>query len=574
MGLILGTAHYMAPEQAMGKPIDKRVDVWAFGVVLYEMLTGRRAFDGEDVSGILAAVLKDTPSWAMLPAETPSSIRRLLHRCLEKDRRERLGDMSAVRLDIKDALAGEPTSAGAKPPSALGTGQRLAWAAALLTITVLSGLLAILYFRTPPERPEMRLPINTPSTTEAFSFALSPDRRRLAFVADDAGESRLWVQRLDSGESGTPRRNGRSHLSVLVARQPVDRVLCQRVAEATRSRERVATTARQASSRLEAGHGARMASSSIAPTVLGPLWQVSESGGEPTRVTRLEPTGPGAHLFPQFLPDGRRFLFYVRGNPNDQGIHLGSLDSEKTTRLTAAETAGAYLAPGWLLFVLDGALVARRFDASRGELSGEPVTVAIPAGFNPVVHAAAFSTAAGAVIYRASVGDLEKRQLTWFDRSGTALGTMGAAEDTGLEWPALSPDGRRVAVGRRVQGNPDVWILDGLRTRPLTFDGNSDTGPIWSPDGQWIVFSSNRKGPFNLYRKRSDGVGSEELLLESPFHKNVTGWSRDDRILYSVDDDPKTGYDLWSLPMEKGVPGQETVVLERTLRGARRAVFT
>ena len=222
----------------MGKPIDKRVDVWAFGVVLYEMLTGRRAFDGEDVSGIVAAVLKDTPSWALLPSETPSSIRRLLHRCLEKDRRERLGDMSAVRLDIKDALAGEPTSAGAKLPSALGTGHRLAWAAALLTITVLSGLLAILYLRTPPERPEMRLPLNSPSTTEAFSFALSPDGLRLAFVADDAGESRLWVQRLDDGDSRTSRRNRRSHLSVLVARQPVDRVLCQRLAEAPRSRER------------------------------------------------------------------------------------------------------------------------------------------------------------------------------------------------------------------------------------------------------------------------------------------------------------------------------------------------
>ena len=199
MGLIVGTPSYMAPEQAMGKPVDKRVDVWAFGVVLFEMLTGRRAFDGEHASGIVAAVLKDTPSWAMLPAETPSSIRRLLHRCLEKDRRERLGDMSAVRLDIKDALAGESTSAGAKLPSALGTGRRLAWAAALLTITVLSGLLAILYFRTPPERLEMRLPLHTPTTTKAFSFALSPDGRRLAFVADDAGKSRLWVLRLDAG---------------------------------------------------------------------------------------------------------------------------------------------------------------------------------------------------------------------------------------------------------------------------------------------------------------------------------------------------------------------------------------
>ena len=374
----------------------------------------------------MAAVLKDTPSWAMLPAETPSSIRRLLHRCLEKDRRERLGDMSAARLDIKDALAGEPTSAGARPPSALGTGQRLAWAAALLTITVLSGLLAISYFRTPPERPEMRLPINTPSTTEAFSFALSPDGQRLAFVADDAGESRLWVQRLDTGtaeplagteEATYPFWSPDSQSIAFFASGWLKRL--DLGSGLTRKLERV----------FAPRGGSWNADGVIlyAPTVLGPLWQVSESGGEPTRVTRLEPKGPGAHLFPQFLPDGRRFLFYVRGNPNDQGIHLGSLDSEKTTRLTAAETAGAYLAPGWLLFVLDGALVARRFDTSRGELSGEPVTVATPVGFDPVMHAAAFSTAAGRVVYRPSAGDREKRQLTWFDRSGTALGTMGAA---------------------------------------------------------------------------------------------------------------------------------------------------
>ena len=240
-------------------------------------------------------------------------------------------------------------------------------------------------------------------------------------------------------------------------------------------------------------------------------WQMPESGGTPTPVTRLESSGQSAHLFPQFLPDGRRFLFYLRGHPNDQGIHLGSLDSEKTTRVTASETAGAYLTPDWLLFVLEGTLVARRFDASRGELSGEPVTVAKPVGFEPGARAAAFSTAAGKVIYRTSVGDPGKRQLTWFDRSGTATGTIGAADDSGQEWPAIAPDGQRVVVSRRVQGNRDIWILEGLRARPLTFDGNSDTGPAWSPDGKWIVFSSNRKGlPFNLYQKRSDGVGSDE----------------------------------------------------------------
>ena len=278
MGLILGTAHYMAPEQAMGKPIDKRVDVWAFGVVLYEMLTGRRAFDGEDVSGIVAAVLKDTPSWALLPSETPSSIRRLLHRCLEKDRRERLGDMSAARLDIKDALAGEPTSAGAKLPSALGTGQRLAWAAALLTITVLSGLLAISYFRTPPERPEVRLPISTPSTTNAFSFALSPDGQRLAFVADDAGESRLWVLRLDTGraeplagteEATYPFWSPDSQSIAFFASGWLKRLDLG---------SGLPRPLAKASSRLEAGHGAQMASSCTRRQFSAPCgkWQIRE----------------------------------------------------------------------------------------------------------------------------------------------------------------------------------------------------------------------------------------------------------------------------------------------------------
>ena len=570
MGLILGTAHYMAPEQAMGKPIDKRVDVWAFGVVLYEMLTGRRAFDGEDASGILAAVLKETPSWAMLPAETPSSIRRLLHRCLEKDRRERLGDMSAVRLEIKDALSGEPTLAAAKLPSAPGRGQRLAWIAALLVITVLSGLLAISYFRTPPDKPAMRLEISTPSTANAFSFALSPDGRSLAFVADDAGQSRLWVRRLAE-----------------VRAEPLAGTEEATYPFWSPDSRSVAFFASGWLKRLDIGSGlprpltpviaprggswSRDGVILFAPTHLDPLSQVPESGGAAAPATRLESPGQSGHLFPQFLPDGRRFLFYVEGNLADQGIYLGSLGSQKTTRLTAAETAGAYLAPGWLLFVRGGELVARRFNSSRGELSVDSVTVANFVGFDPVEHAGAFSTAAGAVMYRASVGGPQKRQLTWFDRLGTALGTMGAEDDSLLEWPTLSPDGQRVAVARRVQGNRDVWVLDGVRSWPLTFDASSDNGPIWSPDGQWIVFSSNRKGPFNLYRKRSDGAGSEEPLLESPLHKNATGWSRNGRILYSVDNDPKTHYDLWSLPLEKGVAGPPTVFLNESYeeRGAQ-----
>ena len=268
------------------------------------------------------------------------------------------------------------------------------------------------------------------------------------------------------------------------------------------------------------------------------------------------------------------FCFTSEGPGRDQGIYLGSLGSEKIPRLTQAETAGAYLAPGWLLFVRNGVLVARRFDSSGTQLSGEPVTVADTVGFEPAMHAGAFSAAHGLVMYRPSGGGIEKRQLTWFDRSGKAVGTMGPADDGLLEWPALSPDGRRVAVARRSDGNPDVWVLDGVRQTRLTIDPSSDAGPVWSPDGHWIVFSSNRKGPFNLYPKRSDGVGSDELLLASPFHKNATGWSPDGHLLYSVDNDPKTGYDLWSLrPLAKSTPGTATVFLNESYE-ERNAQFS
>ena len=370
------------------------------------------------------------------------------------------------------------------------------------------------------------------SGTEGATFPFwSPDGQSVAFFAHG------WLKRLDIG-SGLPRS-----LTPVIAPR--------------------------------GGSWSRGGVILFAPTHLDPLRRIPETGGAPAPVTTLKGGGGEAgHLFPQFLPDGHRFLFYVRGTGDDQGIYLGSLGSEKVTRLTQAETAGAYLAPGWLLFVRNGVLVAKRFDSSGAQLSGEAVTVADTVGFEPVMHAGAFSAAPGVVMYRPSGGGIEKRQLTWFDRSGNEVGTVGPADDSNLEWPALSPDGRRVAVARRRDGNPDIWVLDGVHQTRLTTDPSSDNGPVWSPDGHWIVFSSNRKGPFNLYRKRSDGVGSDELLLESPFHKNATGWSRDGHLLYSVDNDPKTGYDLWSLlPVDRSTPGNPTVFLNESYE-ERNAQFS
>ena len=216
---------------------------------------------------------------------------------------------------------------------------------------------------------------------------------------------------------------------------------------------------------------------------------------------------------------------------------------------TPADTAGLYVPSGWLLFVLQGTLVARRIDPVRGELSGDPVTVADPVGFASTTSVGAFSvSAAGLVSYRAlGVG---RRQLTWFDRSGKALGTLGVPDESALLNPDLSPDGRRVAVDRTVQGNTDIWLLDGVRTTRLTFDASADDYPLWSRDGNRIVFSSYRKGPLDLYEKPSSSVGNEQSLVESPQNKAAYDFSPDGRFLLYVSVDPKTGRDLWVRPMD------------------------
>ncbi len=270
-------------------------------------------------------------------------------------------------------------------------------------------------------------------------------------------------------------------------------------------------------------------------------------------VTQLD--RQNSHRFPFFLPDGRQFLFLAQGTPETAGIYLGSLDSAETQRLTAADTAGVYLSlgdggmAGWLLWVRAGTLVAQRLDLEGKALTGDPVTLADPVAFDAGFGSVAVSvSASGLVAYRA--GGANRRQLAWFDRSGKALGTMGAPDENGLIAPSVSPDGRRVAVFRTVQGNTDIWLLDGTRTSRFTFDAARETFPIWSPDGSRIAFESNRKGHRDLYQKPSSGAGAEELLVESPQDKIAIDWSADGRFILYFSFDPQTGRDLWVLPME------------------------
>ena len=284
--------------------------------------------------------------------------------------------------------------------------------------------------------------------------------------------------------------------------------------------------------------------------------RVSATGGPAVTVTTLGPQ-QRSHRSPTFLPDGRRFVFYVIGGPDTTGIYLGALDGGAPTRLTPADSAGVFLPAGWLLWVRAGTLVAQRLDLARAALAGEPLTVADGAAIDGNFRSAV-SVTTGLVAYRTGAGTL--RQLTWMDRSGTARGTIGDPDAT-LNEPRVSPNGRRVVVTRRVNGNEDLWLLDGARvTTRFTFDPARNKRPAWSPDGTRIAFHSDRAGPFDLYQKVTSGAGVEERLVASEQAKGPNSWSADGRFLLYQNQNPQTGSDLWVVPMAlrepQGLPEQ------------------
>jgi eukaryotic-like serine/threonine-protein kinase len=556
-GLILGTAAYMSPEQARGKPADKRSDMWAFGCVLYEMLTGKRAFAGEDVADTLANVLKTEPDWTAISRQVPLPVSRLVRRCLEKDRTRRLDSAVAARLDLDEA---RETRSQPAPAPASWARERIAWAAALAVMTLIAAV-TVMRVRQGPgaaHLPELRLDIVTPPTDDPFSFALSPDGRRVVFLATYSGISRLWLRSLDAvtaeplpGTDGAryPFWAPDSRSVAFFTNQALERI------DLGASRPRVLAP-------VGSGRGGTWGADGIilfAPSG-GPLFRVSASGGEAVAVSKIDPPRVRSHRFPSFLPGTRTFLFYATGSDDASGIYLGALDSPDVRRLTAADSAGVFMPPGSLLYVRQGALVSRPFDQTRGTLGDEAVTIADPVGADEAQKVGAFSASSdGLVIYRA-VASI-RSQLAWFDRTGKQVGTIGGPEDSLLASPKLSPDARQVAVTRTVQGNQDIWLLDGVRSSRFTSDLATDTGAVWSPDGARIAFTSTRRGIQDIYVKPSNNVRAEVPLLEGPFAKPVDDWSRDGRFILFHQIEPASARDLWVLPIDGDRPGQPFVFL-------------
>ncbi len=559
-GMILGTAQYMSPEQASGKEADRSSDVWAFGCVLYEMLTGQCAFPGETVGEIIAVILKSEPDWSRLPASTPESIRRLLRRSLQKDQALRLRDFHDVQLEVADSRVNTADRfETAKSDSRRG--ERIAWVSVLALVTIAAVVFGVLASRPRAAAAEVRLEINTPPA-RSRSIALSPDGRSIVFNAPFEGQVHLWLSSLDSTSArprpgtaggGAPSWSPNSRSIVFNADSKLKRFDLDKG---------VATTILKVAG-LPQGltwNTDDVILFSKTPGV--PLLRIPAAGGEPMPVTRLESTHR-SHVFPQFLPDGRHFVFFVGGNAEARGVYVGQLDKPDAKRLFDADSAAVYSATGHLLFVRQQTLFAQAFDADRLEVTGEPFPIA--QGVNGGTYLSA--SQAGPIAYRTPSPDSNLRQLVWVDRTGKELERVTYPDSAALG-PGLSMDGRHVGVFRLVNENMDIWSYDRVRHLwdRITVSPRDDLYPLWSPDGLRIVFAEDEGagGAINLHSKllsAPTGEG-ESTLLSTAEPKFPMDWSRDGRFLLYGILTSQTGIDLWVLPMEGDKTPREVIKTE------------
>lgn len=553
-GSLLGTLAYMAPEQLEGKEADARADVWALGAVLYEMVTGRRAFEGKSTAGLIAAILEHEA-----PALSHPLLNRVVQKCLAKDPDARFQSAGEVRELLRWVT--EIQAKARTPTPLVQHWARAAWA--LAGAAAAMGIL--LYSRTVPvELPETRLEVVTPPTTDAISFALSPDGRSLVFVADTEGKSMLWLRALDSVAAAPV---ASTEGAAFPFWSPDSRSIGF-FAEGKLKRFDLGGGPARVLADADIGRGGAWSREGVIlypPTPDRELYRVSEDGGEPGMVIRVN----GQPRFPQFLSDQRQFVFYVLGGPENRGVYVGSLDSPETKKLFDADAAPVLGPSGFLFFVRDRILLARRFDDRALEAVGEPVSVGdelLVRSDAPLSGKAALAGSSTVLAYR--TGTAAHRQFMWFDRSGKVLGTAGASDPATISNPEISPDGQRIAFGRLFGLDRGIWLLDSSRgtVNRFTLEEGRYIFPIWSPDGTALVFGKTRDdGVSNLYHKTIQG-GREDLLLESPTTNTPCDWSRDGRFILYINRISASSRDLWALPLEgdrKPLPVMESRFDER-----------
>jgi serine/threonine protein kinase len=574
-GTVMGTVGYMSPEQVRGAAVDHRTDIFSFGAVLYEMLSGRRAFHGDSAIETLNAILKEEPAELSSANQNIAlSLERIVWHCLEKnpDRRFQSANDVAFALESVSGVTSQPTQTtligpGLPAPARTLTPERLVWLSVCLLLFIVASVLAFAYLSRSQTAPTVRLSLTTPEKTIfPAEVAVSPDGSRVAFTAATPdGKRLLWVRALDSltaqplagtESAGAPFWSPDSRFIGYFANARLYKV------DASGGRPQVLCDVKD-------DRGGTWNSEGVI-LFAGPdgLYRVSAQGGTPTPATRIDPKAE-AHRWPSFLPDGRHFIF-LSDAQTTEGHHIcvGVLDSQESQILFNAVSPIKYAPPGYLLYISQGALVARPFDAGKLKITGDPSMVAEHVKEIGANHQFDFSVSNnGVMAYNAGS---EISQLTWFDRNGKNLGTVG--EPDNYASIAMAPDGKRVATGLLdADGREsDIWLFDlerNSRSR-LTFDPASEGEPVWSPDGNRIAFGSTKGSDAHdrLYVIPANGTGQDELLLSGDIDEFPTNWSNDGQTILFVRYG-KTPGAVWMLPMSgdhQPKPLMESTAFEQT----------
>jgi eukaryotic-like serine/threonine-protein kinase len=573
VGMIMGTAAYMSPEQAAGKAVDKRSDIWSFGVVLWEMLTGNRLFDGETVSHTLADVLRAPIEFGQLPPSTPAPVAQLVQRCLDRNVKTRLQAIGEARIAIQKFQADPaPAPSAIAPPRSKPS--RAGWAVAALSGIAAAALGAVAYRHLAEPVPsllkasvlledKMMLVPNSPP-------AISPDARKLAFSAIRDGRTMLWVRDLDSmAPRSLPGTEGATDPFWSPDSRSIAFTAEGRLKRLDLSSGGVMTLASEDSN----VHGATWSSRGVIVYPLSGtsgLFRVPASGGEATPATTLdEAAGEISHRLPFFLPDGRHFIYTVRNvdQAGKSAVYVGDLDSKQRTLLLRGEGHAQFVTEGgYLVYALKGStdsiLMAQRMDPVTLRLSGEPFPVVERVDLSSALWAQhQFSVARDGTLAYTANGMENNARLSWFDRTGHPAGSVGNVNPLGL---AISPDGKTVAFGSTMAGPPDIWLYDVSRgtSSRLTFSqtGGGASSPAWAPDGKSVIFAQfvNAR-PATIVRMSITG-GAAVPLSSGPWGTpprpiNSLNWSRDGKyVVGRLNPSGPTGSDIWALALDP--PGQ------------------
>jgi Tol biopolymer transport system component len=570
--VILGTAAYMAPEQARGRNVDKRADIWAFGVILYEMLTGEQVFEGDTVTDVLASVVRHDPDLKRVPAR----VRPLLERCLAKDPKKRLRDAGDAML-LLDAPAVMTTV------TAQGN-RTIIWVlgSAAAALAAVLAWLSFVHFRELPQTPEVvRFQITLPDEVSFTQFgvsSISPDGRKVAFAAFGYdGAPRVWIRTFDSP---TPRPLMEAQISQQQAPffWSADSRYVFFDSERKLKKIDINGGAPELVSNLQPLGGTASADGTVLFGAQGGIMKISASGGAATPAVKATAENQNIHAFPVFLPDGRHFL-YMRGAPaGKRAIYLGDLeapaDAQNATPLVSTDygfaigQTSANAAPT-VLYLRENTIVGQTFDMRALKLTGEPITVAEQVATLPNQAIGQFSASkTGTLVYRMTTANT--RQLTWYNRQGEVAGRPGERAPYGTM--KVSPDGSKAVVVQndpRQPGNSDLWVVDltsGLSTR-FTFDPGFDGQPVWSPDGKYIAWMSSRGGAMDFYRKAADGSGADEKLGAPANAGNLTDWTHNGYLIFAMNGD------VYGLPVEADASGKRTPVPVIQSPGGERGAY-